>query len=96
MLNLNSLEYEYKRKKVSNHVLKGINYTFERGQIYAITGASGSGKSTLLSLLAGLDNPTKGSITYKDRNLGAEGHISHVLSPSMSSRPLGWSKKKRR
>lgn len=34
----------------------------------AIVGSSGSGKSTLLSLLAGLDEPTDGSVVYHGRD----------------------------
>jgi putative ABC transport system ATP-binding protein len=44
-------------------ILKGINFTIARGEFAAIMGASGSGKSTLLGLLAGLDNPTSGSVS---------------------------------
>lgn len=57
-------------KKFKNiTVLNGITYSFKRGTTYAITGASGSGKSTLIHILAGLDVPTKGTITFKKRQL---------------------------
>lgn len=43
-------------------ILEDINLSIEAGQRVAITGASGSGKSTLLGLLAGLDQPTAGTV----------------------------------
>ena len=44
-------------------ILKGIDLEIKKSESVAIVGASGSGKTTLLSLLAGLDTPTRGSIT---------------------------------
>ena len=39
------------------------------GEVYAIIGANGAGKSTLLRTIAGLHQPTDGSILYDGNNL---------------------------
>lgn len=43
-------------------ILQDISFTVMSGETVAIVGASGSGKSTLLGLLAGLDQPTSGTV----------------------------------
>ena len=48
----------------NNPVIKNLDYEFEEGQVYAITGKSGSGKTTLLSLLSGIMEPSTGYIAY--------------------------------
>jgi phospholipid/cholesterol/gamma-HCH transport system ATP-binding protein len=50
-----------------NHVLKGINYTFEAGKTNLIIGQSGSGKTVLLKSLLGIHEPTKGTISFDGR-----------------------------
>jgi len=42
--------------------LRGVDIDLARGRLTAIMGPSGSGKSTLMHILAGLDEPTEGSV----------------------------------
>ncbi len=50
-------------------VLRGINLSLSSGSSAAIVGPSGSGKTTLLLLLAGLEQPSAGSISLAGVNL---------------------------
>jgi len=63
----------YKR---GNHVVRAVdNVTLkiDRGEFIAVVGASGSGKSTLLNLMAGLDTPTSGHISFEGISLDSLG-----------------------
>ncbi len=47
----------------NTEVLKGINFTLEKGEVLAIIGSSGSGKTTLLRCMNYLETPDTGTIT---------------------------------
>ena len=55
MIEIKDLHKSYQMGKNSLHVLKGINFSAEEGELVAIMGSSGSGKSTLLNILGLLD-----------------------------------------
>ncbi|APA64838.1 ABC transporter ATP-binding protein [Maribacter sp. 1_2014MBL_MicDiv] len=60
MIQIKDLHKSYKMGKNSLHVLKGINFNVEEGELVAIMGSSGSGKSTLLNILGMLDSSDSG------------------------------------
>jgi multiple sugar transport system ATP-binding protein len=74
-------------------ILQGIDIEIEQGEFLILVGPSGCGKSTLLSMIAGLDQPTSGSIHIgerdvthqlpKDRDI-AMVFQSYALYPNMS------------
>jgi putative ABC transport system ATP-binding protein len=63
MIEIKDLHKSYKMGSNSLHVLKGINFTAESGELVAIMGSSGSGKSTLLNILGMLDEADSGEYT---------------------------------
>jgi len=90
MIEINNL------KKVFDHnvvALEKFNLKIEDGQFIALLGPSGCGKSTTLNCLAGLLDPTEGTILFdgkdvtkavpKDRNIGMV-FQSYALYPHLS------------
>jgi putative ABC transport system ATP-binding protein len=63
MIEIKELHKSYKMGSNSLHVLKGINFSVEKGELVAIMGSSGSGKSTLLNILGMLDEADEGIYT---------------------------------
>ena len=49
-------------------LMRDLNFTINRGDVFIIMGGSGCGKSTLLRHLIGLNEPSQGNIYYGDEN----------------------------
>jgi putative ABC transport system ATP-binding protein len=62
-------EYPYGDDAV--HALRGVDLEIREAEFVAIVGPSGCGKSTLLNLIAGIDDPTTGTIELLGRPLGS-------------------------
>lgn len=69
ILKATNLSKIYQTGESAVYALNDVSFSLEEGSFVAITGPSGSGKSTLLHLLSGLDKPTHGTVTYRDKNL---------------------------
>jgi putative ABC transport system ATP-binding protein len=67
MIKINNLHKSYVMGSNSLHVLKGINFEVEEGEMVAIMGSSGSGKSTLLNILGILDEANEGVYELNDK-----------------------------
>ena len=71
ILELQNVEKIYGEKDNQVTALRNINLKVEEGEFVAIVGTSGSGKSTCLNLIGGLDNPTRGQIFIKNKEIGS-------------------------
>lgn len=51
-------------------VLRGIDFSVEKGEFCVLLGPSGSGKSTLLNIIGGIDEPDEGYISIDGEKTG--------------------------
>ena len=59
----------FKYSEIGRTVLDDISLTVKPGEHIAIVGYNGAGKTTLIKLLMRLYDPTKGTISYHDKNI---------------------------
>lgn len=70
LLKLMSIQKSYRSDKgVEQHVLKGIDLSFEAGEFVSILGESGCGKSTLMNIIGGMDSQYDGQVSVHGRPL---------------------------
>ncbi len=63
------LHKSYQTNHMVTPVLRGVNFTIEKGEFVSIVGPSGSGKTTLLYVLGGLESYQKGSVKMFGKEL---------------------------
>lgn len=78
------------KKKFGNvEVLRGIDLTIEKNQIFCIVGASGAGKTTMLHIMGTIEKPDEGKVLYdgtpvfdyndKDLSIFRNKHIGFIF-----------------
>src|SRR3546814_5941133 len=60
--------------------LNDINLNINKGEFLALLGPSGSGKTTLLLIIAGLEFPDSGQVSFDGEDVRSEEHTSELQS----------------
>ncbi len=68
-------------------ILKRINLDIQEGEFVAILGFSGTGKSTLMNLIAGLEKPDSGTVSFKGKPIAGPGPERGLVFQSYSLMP---------
>lgn len=87
MLEAINLSKTYTSDGIDYEVLKNVNLRIENGECVAIVGKSGSGKSTLMHLLACLDVPSEGSVTFEGADFS---HLSEKRRDAVRNQKFGF------
>ena len=74
MIEITNLSMHYTLGDAQIDILRNVDLRIARGERVAIAGPSGSGKTTLLLLLAGLERPISGSVTFDGMALDTLDH----------------------
>lgn len=71
MLKVENLKKSFRTEEIETIALNGVSFEVNQGEFVAVMGPSGCGKSTLMNILGLLDNPTSGSYTLLDKEVGS-------------------------
>jgi putative ABC transport system ATP-binding protein len=78
IVEIRGLRKVYVRDKQELTVLDGIDLDIPEGSFEALMGPSGSGKTTLLNLIAGIDQPTAGTVRVAGEEIGRMGETERA------------------
>lgn len=73
LLEVKDLTKSYYEGTKENKVVNHVSMKVDAGEFVMVMGSSGSGKTSLLHLLAGIDDPDGGTITYRNVEFGHMG-----------------------
>lgn len=73
MLEVNNLKKQFTRqdknkKKTTFYAVDGVSFKADKGEIVGVLGPNGAGKTTMLRMLAGIMEPTEGTIEFDGQN----------------------------
>lgn len=68
-LEIHDLKKSFGSGNNRTQVLKGIEFTANKGEICVLLGPSGSGKSTLLNIIGGIDSPDDGYVAIEGEKM---------------------------
>jgi nitrate/nitrite transport system ATP-binding protein len=86
-IQIQGVDQVFKTQKGPFVALQGIDLTVAKGEFVALIGHSGCGKSTLLNLIAGLSEPTQGSLICANREINGPGPDRGVVFQNHSLLP---------
>ena len=69
LIHCQGLSKSYYQAEEKLVVLNNLSFSVEQGESIGLIGASGCGKSTLLHILAGLDLPDSGEVSFNGNNI---------------------------
>jgi putative ABC transport system ATP-binding protein len=73
ILQTHRIEKHFQEGRETVTVLKGIDFSVERGEIVSLEGPSGSGKTTFLSILGCILTPTSGEVVIEGQPVNSKG-----------------------
>lgn len=86
-IHIENLSKTYRKGQIEITPLESLSLGVAKGEFLALMGPSGSGKTTLLNLIAGIDQPTTGSLVVGEQDVA---QLSRAGLAKWRSRHVGY------